>query len=97
MTTKSISKKNGNWNTNYDRNDWLDSAVKTDIRGLRDVDGMLPNVTIFKDKYSWRTDKVKEEEPWYKFQTAVKDHESFALSIMSPHFKKRMGVELGKS
>ena len=89
--------KNGNWNTNYGRNDWLDSAVKTDVRGLRDVDGMLPNVTIFKDKYSWRTDKAKEEEPWYKFQTAVKDHESFALSIMSPHFKKRMGVELGKS
>jgi hypothetical protein len=54
---------------------------------------MLSSFTVFKDKYFWREDRNREETNWYRFQTAVKDHERYAIKLLSPLFEQ-IGITL---
>jgi hypothetical protein len=81
----------------FDESAWFDDAIETDVIGLHDSeDGSLSRFTIFKDKYYWREDREKEKTDWYRFQTAVKDHERFAIKLLSPLFDQ-IGLDLGKA
>ena len=57
---------------------------------------MGTKLLLFKDEYIWKADKDKTTTDWYKFQKAVKQHERFALSLLSPHFAQ-IGIDLSKA
>ena len=80
----------------FDETTWFNDAIKTKVKMFRDSkDGILAHFTIFKDKYYWREDVEKEMTDWYRFQTAVKEHERFALRLFSSLFTQ-VGVDLSK-
>ena len=83
-----------NWLPSFDETEWFNAAIETEVRGLPDIGKGL--ITVFKDHYYWREDIDKEKTHWYAFQEAVKEHEGFALSIMSKRFDK-MGIALAKT
>ncbi len=81
----------------FDERQWFDDAIETDVNALPDSqNGLLSNLTLFKDNYYWREDIDKEETYWYKFQESVKDHEKIALKILSKVFKK-MDIDIYKA
>ena len=82
------------WLAPFNECSWFDEAVETKVRGLPDSqEGISARFTLFKDEYYWREGIDKEKTPWYAFQEAVKEHEHYALSIMSKRFNK-MGIDL---
>jgi hypothetical protein len=85
------------WLSAFDEMDWFNEAIETDVRGFRDAhDGLLSHLTIFKDVHYWRTDVDPTTTHWRRFQTAVKQHEQFALGLLSPHFEQ-IGIDLSKA
>ena len=85
-----------NWLPHFNECTWFNEAIETEVRGLSDSqEGMLARFTLFEDQYYWREDIDKEKTHWYAFQEAVKEHEHFALTIMSNRFEK-MGIVLGE-
>lgn len=73
---------------------WFDEAIETEVRGLRDSkDSITSPFFVFKDHYYWRDGRTKERTNWYRFQTAVKAHERYALELLSPRFKQ-IGIDL---
>jgi hypothetical protein len=85
------------WLPEFDEAIWFNDAIETKVRGLPDSkNGLMAGITIFKDAYSWREDKDKTETDWYGFQRAVKQHERYALNLLSPHFAQ-IGVNLSEA
>ncbi len=67
----------------YDKDKWLDDAMNEDVRGLRDrSDFTLARWDPLTDVYSWKGRNCRQT-PWYRFQEAVKDHQSIAWDILS--------------
>ncbi|RJR18318.1 MAG: hypothetical protein C4582_11755 [Desulfobacteraceae bacterium] len=82
------------WLPEFDERVWFSDAVDTLVYGLPDSHhDLVP--TIFKDRYFWKEDVVKEETPWYLFQEAVKAHERYAVKLLSPLFLN-MGFDLAR-
>ncbi|MEW6664177.1 MAG: DUF6765 family protein [Thermodesulfobacteriota bacterium] len=85
------------WLPDFDENTWLQAAVDVEVKGLRDSeDGLLSSFTVFKDSYYWRAAQEKEKTDWYRFQRAVKQHERFALRLLSPLFDQ-IGIDLKRA
>ena len=86
--------KMAEWLPPYDEDDWFNKAINQDVRGLKDShDGILAKFTIFKDQYWWKEDVNKEDTPWFKFQEAVKEHQSLALGPVNKKCKT-MGIDI---
>ena len=86
--------KMAEWLPRYDEDDWFNKAINQDVRGLEDSqDGILAKFTIFKDQYWWKEDVNKEDTPWFKFQEAVKEHQSLALGPVNKKCKT-MGIDI---
>lgn len=81
------------WLPPYDEDAWFDSAIKRKVHGFKDPDGFLSRLTIFEDEYLWKEEIKKEETDWYKFQEAVKEHQSLAMEPVSSLVGK-MGIDL---
>lgn len=82
------------WLPLYNEDDWFNRALKQEVHGLKDSqDGILAKFTIFKDQYWWKEDVNKEDTHWFKFQEAVKDHESLALGPVNKRCKT-MGIDI---
>ena len=84
------------WLPDFDEADWFDAAIDTKVKGLRDSKGgILAGFTLFEDEYWWKQDADKKTKHWYRFQKAVKEHERFALKLLSPVFSQ-IGIDLGR-
>lgn len=78
----------------FKERDWFDAAIDTDVKGIRDnSDGLLAEFTVLPDQYWWRDSATKETTHWYRFQEAVKEHERFAIQVLSDRFSS-MGYDL---
>ena len=81
----------------FDEADWFDEAIDTRVRGFRDSKtGIFADFTVFKDEYWWKEDKDKKTTDWYKFQSSAKQHERFALKLLSPLFNQ-IGIDLSRA
>ena len=82
------------WLPLYDEDDWFDKAIEQEVHGLEDSqDGILAKFTIFKDQYWWKEDVRKEDTHWFKFQEAVKEHQSLALGPVNKRCQT-MGIDI---
>ena len=85
------------WLPEFDEADWFDAAIDTEVKGLRDSkSGIFAEFTVFHDEYWWKEDTDKETTHWYKFQKTVKEHERFAIRLLSPAFSQ-IGIDLGRA
>ena len=85
------------WLPEFDEAEWFDEAIDTEVKGFRDSKkGLLAGLTIFEDEYWWMKDKDKKTTHWYNFQRAVKQHERFAIRLLSPYFDQ-IGVDLSRA
>ena len=85
------------WLLDFDEATWFNEAIETEVKGFRDSkSGVLANFTVFEDKYRWKQDLNKETTHWYNFQRSVKQHERFALALLSPLFDQ-IGVDLSRA
>ena len=85
------------WLSEFDEMDWFNEAIETDVRGFQDAhDGLRSHLTIFKDEHYWREGVDQKTTHWRNFQTSVKQHEQFALGLLSPHFEQ-IGIDLSKA
>ena len=67
----------------YDPDDWMDQAVNEDVRGLRDrSDFSLSRWDPLTDIYTWKNPDNCTNTHWYRFQEAVKQHQSDTLAIL---------------
>ena len=77
----------------YDADVWFEAAVNENVRGLRDRgDSMLLRFDPLQDKYTWKNPKTRKSTDWYKFQEAVKAHQSAAWNILAS--SNLQGLEL---
>jgi len=61
----------------------LDDAVNEDVRGLRDrTDFFVNRWDPLTDIYTWKNPDDYKTAPWYRFQEAVKQHQSDTLAIL---------------
>ncbi len=81
------------WLPPYNEDDWFDNAIEREVHGLKDSGGLLSRLTLFKDEYFWKEGVTKENTDWYKFQEAVKEHQTLAMVPVSK-LVKTMGVDL---
>jgi hypothetical protein len=82
------------WLGEFDETQWFKAAVRTRVVGLADsTGGLLSHLTIFKDQHFWREDVETAATHWFRFQSAVKAHERFALGLLSPLFAQ-IGADL---
>lgn len=80
------------WLPEYDKHYWLDEATDQRICGFKDFrNWFFSKITILKDKYYWKENK--EDTDWFKFQEAVKDHQSEALPLIN-NICKSMSVDI---
>lgn len=85
---KSYKKSLPRW-PEFDEKRWFDEAIETKIRGLPDShEGLKAKITLFKDEYLWKAGVEKEDTHWFKFQEAVKEHERFAIKLLTPKFRQ---------
>jgi hypothetical protein len=77
------------WLPDFDEKDWLTEAVEVKLKSV-------PWPATIEEVHWWKTDKPKEETHWYWFQQAAKQHERFALDILSPLFAQ-IGVNLARA
>jgi hypothetical protein len=77
----------------YDANAWASAAIREEVRGLRDrSDYPLAHWDPLKDAYRWADPERSREADWYRFQEAVKAHQSDAWAILGQRNFK--GLEL---
>ncbi len=87
-------KEKGPWLGEFDEEIWFDEAIETEIRGLKDSkEGLASKLTIMRDKHFWREDVEKEKTDWFRFQEAVKEHQTLAMGYLKPTFDK-MDIDL---
>lgn len=99
---KELSRKNqygGVEIKNYDINEWMDDAVKENVRGFRirskkvairfiksNLSEAMPR---FKDHYTWKDPANYRQTHWYRFQEAVKAQQEITTEILiEPAFQK---------
>jgi len=67
----------------YDADDWIEEALREEIRGLRDrSDFTLARWDPWTDVYSWRDPDDYRDSDWYQFQEAVKGHQNASWNIL---------------
>lgn len=83
------------WLKDYDELEWLEAAVETEVKGLRDPkDGLLAKLpTWFRDEHYWREDVDREATDWYRFQQAVRDHQALGMQEIAPIYDQ-MNINL---
>jgi hypothetical protein len=70
--------------TPYDEDLWLSAAVKENVRGLRDRgDFLLTRWDPLTDIYNWKDKRKYRSSDWFRFQEAVKSHQSAAWEILN--------------
>jgi hypothetical protein len=90
---KSYKKRLKGW-PEFNESVWIDDAIETKVRGLRDSkEGITSIMTIYEDEYYWKNSITKEDTHWFKFQEAVKAHERFSIKLLTPIFRY-MGYDL---
>jgi hypothetical protein len=83
------------WLPEFDEGDWFDEAIETEVKAFQDSkSGIFASLTFFKDRFWWKKDKKTTR--WYQFQRAAKQHERFALNLLSPHFDQ-IGIDLRRA
>lgn len=83
-----------NWLRDYDELEWLDAAIETKVRGLRDnKNGLLSKFTLFRDEYYWREEVEQEQTDWFRFQQAVRDHQAVGMKKIAPIYEQ-MNIDL---
>lgn len=61
----------------------MDQAVNENVRGLRDrSDFSLARWDPLTDIYTWKNPDKYTDTHWYRFQEAVKQHQTDTLSIL---------------
>jgi len=77
----------------YDANRWMDEAVDTSVRGLRDRGkSPLARLDPFKDSYRWKDRENCRQTHWRRFQEAVKSHQNETWQILE--YENFLGLEL---
>ena len=77
----------------YEQDKWLDEAVNEKVWGLRDrSDFTLARWDPLTDIYTWKDPEHYRDTHWYRFQEAVKRHQSDTLAILKETNLK--GLEL---
>ena len=77
----------------YEQDRWLDEAVNESVWGLRDrSDFTLARWDPLTDIYTWKDPEHYRDTHWYRFQEAVKQHQSDTLVILKETNLK--GLEL---
>ena len=77
----------------YEQDRWLDDAVNEKVWGLRDrSDFTLARWDPLTDIYTWKDPEHYRDTHWYRFQEAVKQHQSDTLGILKETNLK--GLEL---
>lgn len=85
------------WLPEFDEADWFDEIIDARVRGFRDSkSGVFAAFTVFKDEHYWKEDRDKATTHWYNFQRSVKQHERFALKLLSPAFDQ-IGIDLSRA
>jgi len=96
------------WLPEYDEHWWFGQAIRTEVRGMRDLHDTLGSLldhfmdkwpwlrARLGDRYFWRPHAPKTSTHWYQFQRAAKAHERFGLKRLSPLFEQ-MGVDIGRA
>ncbi len=85
------------WLEEYDELKWFNAAVKTKVRGMRDMrSDFLKEITLFRDEYRWRDPEKKHLTDWYKFQAAVKENVKYGIELLRPIFEQ-MNVDIVKA
>ena len=78
----------------YDPEQWFDDVVNEQVRGLRDrSDSLLTRFDPASDIYTWRNSKKRKQSDWYKFQEAVKSHQSETWEILEASNLKGLQLE----
>lgn len=78
----------------FDERLWFDAAIDTKVNGFRDsLEGIMAEFTLFRDDFFWNDENTCEQTDWYRFQEAVKEHERFAIDLLTPTLHC-MGVDL---
>ncbi len=78
----------------FDERIWFDAAIDEKIHGMKDsLEGLPAKFTIFRDEYFWHDEENRENTDWYRFSEAVKEHEQFAIKVLTPTFRK-IGINL---
>lgn len=77
----------------YDAKRWMDEAVSTAVRGLRDRgDSLIARLDPLKDIYSWKDRDNYRQTHWHRFQEAVKQHQRETWQILKN--RNFMGLSL---
>ena len=81
-------RKQASWLGDFDERVWLEDAMQIKVRGFKDSkEGILSTFTLIKDEFFWKDPAQKERTDWYRFQEAVKEHQSYAIALLDPIFK----------
>lgn len=77
----------------YDADLWMDEAVETAVRGLRDRGkSKLARLDPLKDRYRWKDRETYRQTHWYRFQQAVKAHQNETWAILE--HRNFLGLDL---
>lgn len=72
------------WLPPYNKYYWLDKNTNQKICGFKDARGKFTSwFRIFKDKYYWKENIIRESTDWFKFQEAIKDHQADVLPLIN--------------
>lgn len=88
----------------YDLDQWMDEAVKENIRGFRIrskkvvarfINGSFSKVMpYFKDKYTWKDPAHYRSTDWYRFQEAVKTQQEKTTEILNEAVFKKLELDM---
>jgi len=82
------------WLLPYNKNYFADKVINREVLGLEDPDDeFLSKFTVFKDLYWWKRGIIKEDTDWFKFQEAIKDHQTESLPLID-NICKLSGTDL---
>lgn len=77
------------WLNRYDETEWFNQAIDTKVRLFRDSHNeLLKLLTLFKDKYYWKSDIEIKKTHWFKFQESIYTHQFETTELLTPRFKE---------
>lgn len=76
------------WLAPYNKHSWFVNAIDQEVSGLKDsTNEFLAKLTIFKDHYWWKNKVRKEDTDWFKFQEAIKKHQTQMWKVINDRYK----------
>ena len=68
--------------SSYDAKTWFGQAINEKVNLFRDA---TYGIGLFPDKYQWKNTKTYRNTDWYKFQEAIKQHQTYVLYLFRKH------------